>query len=88
VEPFIQDLAKRFEGDGLEDIIGPVFQALSNLVRSDKTGLGGVGTGETGGWRAAIAGIDALCAVKPVAAAVRPCSPLHFNLLPRVVFYR
>ncbi|KAG8932849.1 hypothetical protein FRC03_000161 [Tulasnella sp. 419] len=66
IEPFISDLAQRFENDGLEDILGGVFKELVDLIRLDAQGL--ASTGSDGGWRAALSAIEALTSVKSVAS--------------------
>lgn len=68
MEQFIADIAARFDGDGLEDVLGPVFSELADLIRRDAHGL--AGTGAENGWRAGLLALEGLVAVKPVAAVV------------------
>ncbi|KIO29369.1 hypothetical protein M407DRAFT_70531 [Tulasnella calospora MUT 4182] len=68
MEQFITDIAARFDGDGLEDVVGPVFSELADLIRRDAQGL--AGTGAENGWRAGLLALEGLVAVKPVAAAM------------------
>lgn len=68
MEQFIADIAARFDGDGLEDVLGPVFSELADLIRRDVEGL--AGTGAENGWRAGLLALEGLVAVKPVAAVV------------------
>lgn len=70
VEPFIIDLARRFEEDGLEDVLGPVVLDIAKVVQADTGGLMGSATG-TQSWRAGVGALEALVAVKSVAAMVR-----------------
>lgn len=68
VEPFLIDLARRWENDGLEDVIGPSANALvfeKDLLRQQE----GIGGGD-GGWRRVIAAFEALVSVKPIAAVL------------------
>lgn len=68
VEPFLQDLARRFEPDNeLENVLGPVVIQLlfhPSLFRPD--GLGG---GDTS-WRGVIGGLEALVSVKSIAGMI------------------
>lgn len=75
IEPFLADLAARFDGDGLDEILGPVFVDLSTMTKLDRHGL--AGTGMADGWRSALAGLEGLVAVKPIAAAVRRAAIVH-----------
>ncbi|KAF8843284.1 hypothetical protein BDN67DRAFT_946028 [Paxillus ammoniavirescens] len=65
VEPFLQDLARRFEPDGeIDGVLGPVVRQLlfhESLLRPD--GLGG---GDSS-WRSVVAGVEALVSVKSIA---------------------
>ncbi|KIJ62650.1 hypothetical protein HYDPIDRAFT_41789 [Hydnomerulius pinastri MD-312] len=66
VEPFLQDLARRFEPDNeIDGVLGPVARQLffhESLLRPE--GLGG---GDSS-WRAVIGGVEALVSVKSIAA--------------------
>lgn len=79
VEPFLVDLATRFDGDGLDDIMSGVFKDLVDLIRQDRQGLAGTGT--ENGWRAALAAIEGLVAIKPVASVV--CHSTFSDLVQR-----
>jgi ubiquitin conjugation factor E4 B len=65
VEPFLQDLARRFEPDGeIDGVLGPVVRQLlfhESLLRPD--GLGG---GDSS-WRSVVAGVEALVSIKSIA---------------------
>ncbi|KAI6129728.1 ubiquitin elongating factor core-domain-containing protein [Pisolithus croceorrhizus] len=65
VEPFLQDLARRFEPDNeIDSVLGPVvLQVLSHssLVRPE-----GIGGGDSS-WRAVVTGVEALVRVKSIA---------------------
>lgn len=71
VEPFIRDLAKRFEGDGVESTFGEslVNEILAVIIK-DAGGLDSPSLGIQS-WRAGVSALDALTAVKPLAAMVR-----------------
>ncbi|KAH7885208.1 ubiquitin elongating factor core-domain-containing protein [Phlebopus sp. FC_14] len=66
VEPFLQDLARRFEPDDeIDGILGPVVRQLlfhESLLRPE--GLGG---GDSS-WRAVVGGVEALVSIKSVAS--------------------
>ena len=68
VEPFLQDIVKRFEPDNeLDGVLGPVVRALlfhESLFRRE--GL----AGSDSGWRRVIAGLEALVSVKPIAIMI------------------
>ncbi|KAG9010260.1 hypothetical protein FRB94_010788 [Tulasnella sp. JGI-2019a] len=66
VEPFLADLAARFDGDGLDEILGGVFKELIQLVSMDRQGL--MSTDVESSWRSALAAMEGLVAVKPIAA--------------------
>lgn len=68
VEPFLADLAARFDGDGLDEILGGVFKELMQLVALDRQGL--ASTDVESSWRSALGAIEGLVAVKPIAAMV------------------
>lgn len=68
IEPFLTDLAARFDGDGLEDILGGVFKELMNMIAMDRQGL--TNTDPETSWRAAVAALEGLVSVKPIAAMV------------------
>lgn len=65
VEPFLQDLARRFEPDNeIDSVLGPVVLQLlshSSLVRPE-----GIGGGDSS-WRAVVTGVEALVRVKSIA---------------------
>lgn len=63
-EAFIGDLAKRFAGDGLEDIFGDIIATVVKALPAD--GLGGGGSE----WRGVVGALEALVSDKNVAAAV------------------
>ena len=71
VEPFLQDLARRFEPDNeIDEILGPVVRALcfhESLSRPE--GL----AGGDASWRGVIGGLEALVNVKSIA-----------NMIPRL----
>ncbi|KAF9221552.1 hypothetical protein BS17DRAFT_784937 [Gyrodon lividus] len=66
VEPFLQDLARRFEPDNeIDGVLGPVAQQLlfhESLLRPE--GLGG---GDSS-WRGVVGGVETLVSVKSIAA--------------------
>lgn len=68
VEPFLQDIVKRFEPDDeLDGVLGPVVRALlfhESLFRRE--GL----AGSDSGWRRVIAGLEALVSIKPIAIMI------------------
>lgn len=68
VEPFLQDIVKRFEPDNeLDGVLGPVVRALlfhESLFRRE--GL----AGSESGWRRVIAGLEALVSIKPIAIMI------------------
>ncbi|KDQ62323.1 hypothetical protein JAAARDRAFT_149126 [Jaapia argillacea MUCL 33604] len=67
VEPFLQDLARRFEGEELDGILAHVIRLLlfhPSLFRPE--GLGGADAS----WRAVLAGLEALVSVKPIAVLI------------------
>ncbi|EJD50679.1 hypothetical protein AURDEDRAFT_112253 [Auricularia subglabra TFB-10046 SS5] len=68
IEVFIGDLGRRFEGDGLEEVLGPVVElvAWKNPALLRKEGLGG---GDAG-WRQAVSALEVLVSSKPVAAMI------------------
>ncbi|THH28275.1 hypothetical protein EUX98_g5915 [Antrodiella citrinella] len=71
VEPFLQDLVRRFEPDNeIDGILGPVVQGLchhESLIKPE--GL----SGGDAGWRGIIGGLEALVSIKGVA-----------NMIPRL----
>lgn len=71
VEPFVRDLAKQFEGD---DLVATFGESLVNeiiaVILKDTGGLASSSLG-TQNWRAGVSALDALTAVKPLAAMVR-----------------
>lgn len=68
LEPFLQDIVKRFEPDNeLDGILGPVVRALffhESLFRRE--GL----AGSDSGWRRVVAGVEALVSVKSIAIMI------------------
>ncbi|CAL1712793.1 unnamed protein product [Somion occarium] len=68
VEPFLQDLARRFEPDNeIDDVLGPVVHDLCfhpSLFRPE--GLAG---GDSS-WRGVISGLEVLVGVKPIACMI------------------
>lgn len=68
VEPFLQDLARRFEPDNeIDGVLGPVVTQLcfhESLFRPE--GLAG---GDTS-WRGVISGLEALVSIKSVALMI------------------
>lgn len=70
VEPFIKDLAKRFEGDDIESTFGEglVNEIIAVIVKD----TGGLASSSLGiqSWRAGVSAMEALTAVKPLAAMV------------------
>lgn len=68
IEPFLQDLARRFEPDNeIDDVLGPVVRELvfhESLARPE--GL----AGSESGWRRVIGGLEALVAIKPIAIMI------------------
>jgi ubiquitin conjugation factor E4 B len=71
VEPFIRDLAKRFEGDDLESTFGEsLVNEIVAVITKDTGGLASSSLG-TQSWRAGVSALDALTAVKSLAAMVR-----------------
>ncbi|KAF8315752.1 ubiquitin elongating factor core-domain-containing protein [Cantharellus anzutake] len=70
VEPFIQDLARRFEEDpsDLESTFCDVVQSgIIPIIFKDENGLGSTVTGPTS-WRAAVTAMETLVSVKSIAA--------------------
>ncbi|KIO02810.1 hypothetical protein M404DRAFT_27705 [Pisolithus tinctorius Marx 270] len=65
VEPFLQDLAQRFEPDNeIDSVLGPVARQLlfhESLVRPE-----GIGGGDSS-WRAIVSGVEALVSIKSIA---------------------
>ncbi|KAG8884379.1 hypothetical protein FRB97_004388 [Tulasnella sp. 331] len=61
VEPFLADLAARFDGDGLDDILGGVFKELMQLVAMDRQGL--ASTDGESSWRSALGAVEGLVAM-------------------------
>lgn len=86
MEQFIGDLGRRFENDGLDEVLGPVAElvAWKNEALLRPQGLGG---GDTG-WRQAVGAIEALVSSKAVATMItklpRWCPA---NLSPQVMEY-
>ncbi|KZW03235.1 hypothetical protein EXIGLDRAFT_243210 [Exidia glandulosa HHB12029] len=68
MEHFIADLGRRFDNDGLEDVLGPVVElvAWKNEALLRPTGLGG---GDSG-WRQVISALEALVSSKPIATMI------------------
>ena len=68
IEPFLQDLARRFEPDNeLEGVLGPVvIQLLFHQSLFRPEGLGG---GDTS-WRGVIGGLEALVSVRSIAMMI------------------
>ena len=67
VEPFLQDLARRFENDDIENILGEVVQKLCHhpsLFRPE--GL----AGSDSTWRGVISGLEALVGIKSIAVMI------------------
>ena len=68
VEPFLQDLVKRFEPDNeIDGVLGPVVTQLcfhESLFRPE--GL----AGGDGSWRAVMSGLEALVNIKPIATMI------------------
>ncbi|KZT60276.1 hypothetical protein CALCODRAFT_429528 [Calocera cornea HHB12733] len=64
LEGFVSDLAKRFDGDGLEDIMGPVVNGVMNLLKEYQFEMPNI-MGEE--WRKVTAALEALVSVKSVA---------------------
>lgn len=86
VEPFINDLAKRFEGEDLESTFGEALvHELISVVIQDVNGLASSTLGIQG-WRAGVSALEALTTVKPIAAMVSVCFVnlvrLWINILP------
>ncbi|KAF8305671.1 hypothetical protein DL93DRAFT_2089352 [Clavulina sp. PMI_390] len=70
VEPFIRDLAKRFDGDDLESTFGEALvNELMGVIIRDKGGLASSSLGIQS-WRAGVSAMEALSAVKPLAAMI------------------
>ncbi|EPQ54429.1 hypothetical protein GLOTRDRAFT_139020 [Gloeophyllum trabeum ATCC 11539] len=68
VEPFLHDLVRRFEPDGeLDGVLGPVVERL--LFHEALFRPGGIGGGDAS-WRGVLGGLEALVAIKPVAAMI------------------
>ncbi|KAH7103445.1 ubiquitin elongating factor core-domain-containing protein [Auriculariales sp. MPI-PUGE-AT-0066] len=67
VEIFIGDLGRRFDGDGLEDIIGPLLEEVVYLNEGLRRpeGLGGTDT-----WRQVVVALEVLVSSKPVASII------------------
>ncbi|KAI6166622.1 ubiquitin elongating factor core-domain-containing protein [Pisolithus thermaeus] len=65
VEPFLQDLARRFEPDNeIDSVLGPVvLQLLSHSSLARPEGIGG---GDSS-WRAVVTGVEVLVRVKSIA---------------------
>lgn len=85
VEPFIRDMAKRFEGDDLESTFGEsLVNEIVAVIAKDTGGLASSSLGIQS-WRAGVSALDALTAVKPLAAMVcfnaRPSNPCAWNLI-------
>ena len=71
VEQFISDLARRFEDDDLENTFGEaVVTEIVNVIRNDVGGLASTSVGNES-WRAGVGALEALVAIKSVAAMVR-----------------
>lgn len=68
---FITDLARRFSGDGLEDILGPAIRDINLTVLSQRQTMSGLD------WRASVRAISELVENKQVAAIVRCASYLR-----------
>ena len=68
IEPFLKDLARRFEPDGeIDEILGPVVKELcfhESLFRPE--GL----AGGDASWRGVIGGLEALISVKSIAQMI------------------
>ena len=65
VEPFLQDLVKRFEPDNeIDSVLGPVVVKLC----SHESLTVGFASGD--GWRGVISGLEALVSVKPIAVMI------------------
>jgi len=70
-EPFIRDLAQRFEGDDLKSTFGEcLVNEITAIIVEDKGGLSDTSLGIQS-WRAGLCALDALTVVKPLAAMVR-----------------
>lgn len=70
VEPFIKDLARRFEDDDIESVFGEgLVNELVRVVVKDSDGLASSYLGIQS-WRAGISALEAVTAVKPLAAIV------------------
>ncbi|EJU03146.1 hypothetical protein DACRYDRAFT_21436 [Dacryopinax primogenitus] len=67
LEGFVIDLAKRFEGDGLEEIMGPVIGGVMNVLKDYQVEMPNI-MGDQ--WRQVTAALEALVAVKPVASMI------------------
>lgn len=68
VEPFLQDMARRFEPNNeIDHILGPVVrQLLLHESLQKREGLGGCDTS----WRGIVQGLEALVSVKSIAVMI------------------
>ncbi len=85
VEPFIQDLARRFEDDpsDLESTFRDIIQqGILPVIIKDVNGLGSTASGPAS-WRAGVAAIETLVSVKSIAAMASKSSSIymHFGLI-------
>jgi ubiquitin conjugation factor E4 B len=68
IEPFLQDLAKRFEPDNeIDQVLGPVVRGLlfhPSLWRPE-----GIAGGDAG-WRGVVSGLEALVSIKAIAVMI------------------
>jgi hypothetical protein len=68
IEPFLQDLARRFEPDNeIDGVLGPVVHQL--LFHESLFGAEGLGSGDAS-WRGVVGGLEALVSVKSIAVMI------------------
>ena|ERR1700731_4045078 len=68
VEPFLQDLARRFEPDNeIDNILAPVVRLL--LFHESLWRLEGLAGGDAG-WRSVITGLETLVSIKSIAVMI------------------